>query len=509
MYSKKNSIRFLILGVVLSIVVSGCAFNKPQGGDDKQTVLNWVMPGPGKQEDADKVWAQFNTELQKKLPNTKVQFDIIPTADFGERWKLMSAANEKTDIVWGGYMIQFGQMIRGGSYKQLDELLDKSAPELKNSLPDWVWNTTRVDGKIYAVPNYQQLSSRRVMYFPKDFSDKYLNMVEFEKVFAANDYMTKETYAEMEKYLAALKQNGSINKGTGFLYDIFQKGYVGITSNFYAKINDNDYKVYDWYKTPEYKLYIDTKRDWFKKGYIRTDVLSNKDIRADDGKKDGSVLWAHSGDKKNLAAYNKRFSIPIDMAYIDRESTIAGGLNVTATAISKNCKDDEKAIKLLQLMNTPEGKELYNMLVYGIEGEHYSKVSDNKIEVFEGPGGTKNKSTTAMKYGLTKWVVGNTFNSYETQSDTPGWSEYVKNELDGKAKKSPISGFLFNTDPVKTELAQIDAIGKEYVDVLASGAMENYEETFKIFLEKLKIAGSEKVLAEVQKQLDEWVKVNK
>jgi putative aldouronate transport system substrate-binding protein len=509
MFSKKNITRLSIMGIAFSIALSGCSFNKPQGGGDKQTVLKWVLGGPSMQEDAEKVWEQFNVELQKKLPNTKVEFDLISMTDFAEKWKLMSASNEQMDIVWNGWMIPFGLTARGGAYKPLDELLDKSAPELKKSLPDWVWQKVKVDGKIYAVPNYQQMSSHRVMFVNKEMADKYLDYAAMEKVFEANEFMTTETYGEIEKYLAALKQNNAINKGVGFLYNLPQKGYEQILYDFYIKADTKDYKVINWFKTPEFKLYMKTKRDWFEKGYIRSDVLSNQDIKQDDGKKDGSVLWVANGDRRNEESYSKKCNFPVAVVSLEKNYTVNSGLSNTNSAISKNCKDDERAIKLLQLINTKEGKELYNTLSFGIEGQHYQKVSDNKIEVFEGPGGTRANGSTSMKYGLTNWAIGNTFNSYETQTDVPGWKEYVLTEADAKAKISPINGFVFNTDPVKTEMAQLSAIGKEYVDILGSGALANYEQSYEEFIKKTNLAGSEKIQAEMQRQLDEWLKSNK
>lgn len=37
-------------------------------------------------------------------------------------------------------------------------------------------------------------------------------------------------------------------------------------------------------------------------------------------------------------------------------------------------------MQLIGLMNTEKGKDLYNLLVFGIEGEHYTKVNDKEIQ---------------------------------------------------------------------------------------------------------------------------------
>ena len=38
-------------------------------------------------------------------------------------------------------------------------------------------------------------------------------------------------------------------------------------------------------------------------------------------------------------------------------------------------------MQLIGLMNTEKGKDLYNLLVFGIEGEHYTKVNDKEFNL--------------------------------------------------------------------------------------------------------------------------------
>ena len=140
-----------------------------------------------------------------------------------------------------------------------------------------------------------------------------------------------------------------------------------------------------------------------------------------------------------------------------------------------------------------------NLLTYGFENEHYTKVSDDRIEwLGEGvPGSSDNR------YGYENWALGNALVTYTTQSDPEGWNEYLHEDINMKAEMSRLGGFSVDLKPIKMEIAQYNAVLKEY-DYLEKGATENYKELLAERNEKLKNAGSEKIVQEVQRQLDEW-----
>ncbi|MNI76196.1 hypothetical protein D3C73_1324090 [compost metagenome] len=155
-------------------------------------------------------------------------------------------------------------------------------------------------------------------------------------------------------------------------------------------------------------------------------------------------------------------------------------------------------------MSTAKGKDLYNLLVWGLEGTHYKKTTDTRIETI----GYAGQGTADAKYGLYKWAMGNVANSFETQADAEGYIKLFQ-EVNNKAIKSPVLGFKPNPETVKTQIAQVQAVVKEYALGLRSGALPDYEHRYKEFIDKMKKAGSDKVIVEYQKQLDEYVKSKK
>jgi len=68
-------------------------------------------------------------------------------------------------------------------------------------------------------------------------------------------------------------------------------------------------------------------------------------------------------------------------------------------------------------------------------------------------------------------------------------------------------GFVVDTTPIANEIAACSSVEVEYTSRLNTGQLASQEDVNKTldeFIEKLKANGSEKIVAEVQRQLEEW-----
>ena len=99
-------------------------------------------------------------------------------------------------------------------------------------------------------------------------------------------------------------------------------------------------------------------------------------------------------------------------------------------------------------------------------------------------------------------MFGNQFNAYlQVGQDDDVWEQTSK--LNDEAIKSPLLGFVLDTDPIKNEISQISAINSEYaLNTFIVNGLDNWDE----YMKKLETAGSKKVLAEIQKQVNEYWK---
>ena len=508
----RKTILCMLAAIMVMSVLSSCGDVQTIKEDnaDEQVTLKWIFVGPGEQKDSQKVWDKFNEELKNYLPNTTVEFECIPPADYAEKWKLTSASQEDVDIVWHGWMVPYASEVKKGSYLQLDELIDKLAPQLYDEIPAPILDKQRINGELYSIPCMQQMVSYvPTLDFPVDIYEKYkdrIDLDELAELFGSKETMDKELWDKIEEYIVMIKEGGDLKKGVYGFENHVEKGYEWITNPYKIKAEGDDYTPINLYRTPEYETFVKVYADWFKKGYIRKDILTAENISNEvyEVKGNGNYLIGQGYmptqaeiDSQKAAGNTAYVRIPFE-----KQHYIPYAASASNTAISMNSKNPERAVKLLALMNTKEGKDLYNLLVYGIEGEHYTKVNDNEIE----PIGYSSQPTAESPYGQYRWAIGNTFNGYEIYMKDK--SVVLKNEfiksVNENAVSSKLQGFTLDTDPIKIELAQVSAVVGEFKSSLDTGAAANPEQLYEDFKNKLIAAGDDKIVEEIKRQIDEW-----
>jgi putative aldouronate transport system substrate-binding protein len=250
-------------------------------------------------------------------------------------------------------------------------------------------------------------------------------------------------------------------------------------------------KIVNSYETPEFAKYMSVARDWYKKGYIRQDVISNKRASNNPDEKAGRYFSGFTGAAPNAAA-NLTKAWGYDVVVVPTSETYLqpGLFAATMTAVSATSKHPERALMLVELMNTD--KELYNLLGLGIEGKHYNMVKEGVIEL-----------VPDSKYNpANHWMFGSEFNLYVTNGLPEDiWEQQKK--LNESAKMNVLETFKVNNENVIDRVKQIQAIIVEYSPAVASGAIDG-EAKLKEMNEKLYQAGLAEVHADDLRQIQEW-----
>lgn len=496
--------------LLTSTALTGCQKQKAKDDENESVNLKWVMIGPGKQKDANIVWDEFNKKLAEKIPNTQIDFEVIDGSAFAEKWQLMSAASEQIDLAWSGYAISsIVDEIEKGAYQPLNDLIDEFAPKLKEELPEWLLELASFNGEVYGIPNYQMMAtSPYSLHTRREDADNYMDIDAIKAKFDewdTNKSAGKEFYGLIENYLKNMKDNGKLQNGVGvgsFNGVEDTQTYDSTTVPGFQIDTKTMTVFYD--ETSEYKkLWYDTAADWYKKGYIRNDVLSENMDGVDEAEK-GYILWGHAYYNKTsekIESQSKGF--PTRVFGLGEKYYIKNTIPATMTAIGRTSVNPGRAMKVIELINTKDGKELYNLLSFGIEGKHYKKTGENRIEPFD----YTSQGTSDSTYGLWKWVIGNISYAYELPGDEDGMAEYIQS-IDNNAEILPCVGFKPDISSLSVELAQIQSVKQEYKS-LNYGAVPNYETVYNEYVDKLNNAGVEKVREELQKQLDKWLSENK
>lgn len=141
------------------------------------------------------------------------------------------------------------------------------------------------------------------------------------------------------------------------------------------------------------------------------------------------------------------------------------------------------------------------MLVFGIEGTHYTKVGENEITTI-----SKKMPVSSDKYGLYSWIVGNTSLRYDWDVQTKEYNDWCFNTINKSKNRSKLIGFVPELSNLQTKLAQIKSLKTEYMSSLVSGSLPNWEERYNEWMNKIDIAGNKEIIAELQKQVDEFLK---
>lgn len=453
--------------------------------DEPTATVKWYVAGV-EAADHDLVMADLNTKLKEKI-NVELDLQIIAPGEFNDKMKLISTSGEDYDLTFtAGWRNNFYDNMAREAFLPLDDLIASEGKDIIKAVPDWLLDVATVNGKLYAVPNQQVIAYQTGFMIQKQYIDKY-----------KFDVSTIKTLEDIEPFLKLLKENEPdlipLRTG-GQLGNTYRSDYEGFANyNVLVKKGDTSLTALPIIDTDAYIAQCNLQNDWYNKGYYRKDIMTVTDDSAD-VKANKYVVsyntYKPGGDAEQTAASGvEMVAVPIGEPYID---AVTG--NGTMTAINVNSKNPEAAMRLLNCVYTD--KEVFNELLFGIEGTHYTKSAPDRVEPVK---------DTKYNYGTLAWTYGNQFNAWYLPGQKDGiWEETDK--MNREAKVAILRGFTLDSAPIQAELAQLSAVDKEYLNAIY--VAKDVDAFIKELKDKKEKAGLTKVVEEVQKQIDTWAKAN-
>jgi len=485
--------------------------------------LEWYYRGNGQQEDTDKVEARVN-ELLKEYPgleHVSININCYPASDYATQVILAQSSNAQIDIL-NSVSLNFAQHVEDGSWMPLNDLI---SDELKAELPEWLWELGSVEGNIYIVPNYQNAFNAGYLFVPKEYMDKYGNYDEMYKVMTDWDKSVTEKFEYLEAFTMEVragegktKYAGNITTlGTGNLGFYFMDPFDHLSNQFVVD-NDGEHKVeYLWTKS-EIKEIWAKYADWYTKGIFSPDGAdtNHTDYSLQNMLNETSYVFATKeqvGTPEYVAdLYSQAWGFEVVAIPVQEYNYIQNNWGAGGNGVSSTCENPEEAIAFLEALTTGTdlGKEIYNTMVFGLEGEHYTvdAADANRITTLEYNGSQGGKDT---KYAGLKWVLGNSFYAYKNQAVKDGQFENIKKYNEAPdTQSSDHNGFVVSLTNVTTQIEQINAVYKEYYDGFNKGIYgAEFEAKYAEYIDKLEKAGIQDVIEDFQKQLDDWMEANK
>lgn len=436
-------------------------------------------------------------ELTREKINVEADIMIISISTYAQQLNVMMAGGEDLDLFFIPFDVSVNSMINQNQLMPLNDLLASEGQAITGSLGNLI-QYGNFKGKTYAIPFNGSKVYPTTIAMREDLLEKYhLNLDDVK------------SYKDLAKIFEVIKENESgmvcIAPNSGSLlggYSMGDKiGKLDMLGDCIGVLLGNDnYKLENLYATEEYKDLVYTMREWYQKGYILKDAATTTES--------GSVMY---NEGKVFSYFYIDILDTIDKAYHHAgvtqqgQQTMVKALNrpiissatgFYSTGISSQSKHPEAAMKWFNLMY--KDAETVNTLYWGIEGTNFVKEADGTISFT--PEEAANRG-----YDLPfNWMFGNTELQY-TFKDTGHSADYFAQRVkqNESAEISNAFGFSFDMAPVQSQYTAVANVVSQYQRALECGSVDPAVE-LPNFIQKLKEAGIDEVIAEKQTQLNAW-----
>ena len=467
-----------IVGMLSLVLLTSCGTNsgKVDSNGNKITELTWYSIGI-EPKDFGQVLPEVNKYLEEKI-GVHLDMKFIDFGDYTQKTSVIINSGEPYDLAftssWAGDYLGNS---RKGAFLELNDLLDsEQGKKLKETIDERFWEGASIHGKIYGVPNQKELGVAPMWVFTKEYVDKY-NI----------PYQDIHTLEDLEPWLKIIKENEPgvvplyITKG--FSYTVF---FDQLVDPIGVEVNDDSLTIKNMFETEEMKKNLETLRRFYQLGYINGDSAT-----AQDDKSVKRLVTKGDGQPYAEKIWSKDLGYEVVSSPIVDTLVTNGSATGSLIAISSNSKNKEKAFEFLTLLNTDS--YVRNLLNYGLEGVHYEKVGENSIKIL---------NLDQRRYEIPYFALGNLFITYTLDSEPETkWEDFK--EFNDEAKVSPALGFKFDASKVSSELAAINNVLEEFKQTLYSGSVDVEEYLGKLNA-KLKEQGIDRVITEMQSQINEW-----
>lgn len=489
----------LALATVGSLPLAGCSTTptptkqtssgstgSAQSSAPKETVTLKLMTGDKTIKGLKRVETAVNNYLKEKNTGLQISWQTYDWDTLGTKTDTMLNSGQSIDIINTSSWIKGGGYISNSQNGKLTDLTkyvnDDQYKDAVNIIGKDFLDGTKVDGKYYGMPTNKE-KAHNFGFLCQTKELKKLNI----------DPKSIKSMDDLAKYFPQVKADGLIPvcaQGMDSVYKFLDWDAFKADNAVYAFDPSSETKVVDPFLDDKTIAFYKKMKTWHDKGYFSPDVLT---VTSEETEMGTGKYFCGSWSLMPGKAVTESTSLKLDLTQIDitpvektNRETLGALLAIPATS-----KHADEAFKFIAMLYTD--KKLINLMTYGVEGTDYTVKSDNVITV----------SPKTDFNGAGPWIMGNEFNCNLTDTQSP--TLYKDMEAYNKsAKVLDDLGFIYNTSNVKTEDANCTKIVEDYYKQLFYGTCGNVDSTVAEFKSKLKAAGEEKVLADVQSQYDKW-----
>lgn len=452
-----------------------------------------VADGYGSEEACAEIAAAVS-EITREKYNTEVEIVRYDFATYVDKVQTELASGEKIDLLGGVSQLSIPSAASQGQVIALNELLESDGQDILADISKEDLASTSIDGQVYAVRNNKELG------LGLGFACN-TQMLESLDV----DYSNVMTEADMEKILQAVKEKYPDvypwASDSGAMGDYMMPiDWLGRDFGVLMDSFSDDTQVVNLYTSDEYYEMCKRRYEWSQKGLIMPDAsINTEQVSSLIGA--GKAFCASTETKPGIESQWER-NTGIDMTIINivPYHTTTSNLN-NYWYIPYTSEQPERAMQILNEMYS--NPEIANLFIYGIEGKYYEFV-DEESGLIDYPEGV---TTEDLGWTVTAWHFPNELIAHKWVTDGPDiWDETV--QFNKECHPSVAKGFVWDSTDVANEVVACTTVLNKYKKGLDTGDVDP-DTVWDQMKEEFEEAGIEKILAEKQKQLDEWMNENK
>jgi putative aldouronate transport system substrate-binding protein len=516
--AKKNAIFILTILLSLTMLLSACSkgnenntnttSNDAATTNQKEVVLKGYLLGEAP-KGMPEVLAALNEKLKKDI-NATIELNYIGWGDVQSKYPLLLAAGEDVDFIfsadWNYYVEQAN---KGAFYELKPEDIAKYMPKKSAAIDPAAWEEAKINGKIFMIPKTTPDGNVFVSVLRKD-------------IMAEAGLTEVKHFSEIAPYLEAVKKNhpnmiglnldSQVDLPTPYQQLMRDKvGYTGssigggpLAQGVAYDFTDPTGKIYSMVEEPylsAQKYAAGIMKDWYDKGYVNKNPYANK-IRSKDNFVEGksAVAFGNSIDIAATleAAKAKGIETYIIPSLMPNGKVPIGNYIGAGISIAANSKNPERVMQAFDLIM--EDPSYVYLTYFGIEGKNYV-VKDDKIGL---PEGVTADTNTYPPDSAGFWFVNKAlFKPMSTWPQT--YIDFWEKQDEYNTSDYAFNGFSFNSDKVKTQIANLANASTQFANPIYIGAIKDVDKAFDDLAKNLKTAGLDKVKTEVQSQAEEFL----
>jgi len=371
---KKLSV--LLMGALLVGAVSACGGNDSNGEASSSSAASG---GKGSKPELRMLiqYSRFDpaqdysAKAISTLTGYPIKFDMLPAENADEKLNLLVINKEPYDLMKLSAP-QFYNLASTGALEPLDDRIEQLGANIKNSISDKSWESAKIDGKIYGIPETGSgVSVSEELVVRQDWLD------ELGLQMPTNTdelYTVLKTIKEKKNVIPLTGSKEAVSSLLGDIAAAF-----GVTTDW---VDQNGTLVHQ-VETPQMKEFLAYMNKLYKEGLLDVELPLNTAAKVMEKFANGQaamfkLAWYNAPNAINALKANEPNAKVSLVPYLKDKSGKATVYAVTGTTwyavVPKYAKHKDDAVKLLDAKLQPD---VFKELAIGKEGVHH-EVKDGK-----------------------------------------------------------------------------------------------------------------------------------